>query len=132
VRGCREKRFRRKSPTREARGDHERSQAPEAGSIFFSPLRDLVGRACERGLCSGGRVKRRPPSFTILFDDATIEIHDDSTPTWAHARERRDWTTIDRVLRSATARAAVEEAAHALEPTASLEQLIRSALRLCR
>jgi 5-methylcytosine-specific restriction endonuclease McrA len=46
----------------------------------------------------------------VMLRDATIEIHDDSTPTWAHARERRDWKTIDRALRSNARRRAALDA----------------------
>jgi hypothetical protein len=42
--------------------------------------------------------------------DATIQIHDDSTPTWTHPTERRDWKTIDRALRSNARRRAALDA----------------------
>jgi 5-methylcytosine-specific restriction endonuclease McrA len=45
-----------------------------------------------------------------MLRDATIQIHDDSTPTWAHATERRDWRTVDRALRSNARRRAALDA----------------------
>jgi hypothetical protein len=45
-----------------------------------------------------------------MLRDTTIEIHDDSTSTWAHARDRRDWKTIDRALRSNARRRAALDA----------------------
>jgi hypothetical protein len=45
-----------------------------------------------------------------MLRDETIQIHDDSTPTWTHETERRDWKTIDRALRSNARRRAALDA----------------------
>jgi hypothetical protein len=46
----------------------------------------------------------------VMLRDATIESHDESTHTWAHMTERRDWKTIDRALRSNARRRAALDA----------------------